>query len=104
MTNGPANAIAKKQLEQWEALWPTLFGPQFGLERRLPLALQFVTFSADQRSVLKKPAALPKNIETIMDAFHARLSPEEQADPKFAELPSFRRPPIARAALLKPLN
>jgi Protein of unknown function (DUF3644) len=82
----------------------TLFGPQFGLERRLPLALQFVTFSADQRSVLKKPAALPKNIETIMDAFHARLSPEQQADPKFAELPSFRRPSIARAALMKPLN
>lgn len=61
-----------------------LFGPQFGLERRLPLALQFMTFGADQRAVLKKASTLPRNIETIMDAFHTRLSPEEQADPHFA--------------------
>ena len=31
----------------------TLFGLQYGLEKRLPLALQFVTFSADQRTILK---------------------------------------------------
>ena len=61
-----------------------LFGPQFGLERRLPIALQFVTFSPDQRTVLKKAATLPRHIETMMEAFHGRLSPEEQADPQFA--------------------
>jgi Protein of unknown function (DUF3644) len=61
-----------------------LFGAQFGLERRLPIALQFVTFSADQRSVLKKASDLPPHIATMMDTFHAALSKEEQSDPRFA--------------------
>jgi hypothetical protein len=60
-----------------------LFGPQFGLERRLPIALQFVTFSADQRAVLKRASALRPHIEAMMTAFHGRLSPEELADPQF---------------------
>jgi hypothetical protein len=62
----------------------TWFGPQFGLERRLPIALQFVTFGADQRSVLKRASRLPEHIETMMDAFHKNLSEKEQADPRFA--------------------
>jgi Protein of unknown function (DUF3644) len=62
----------------------TLFGQHYGLERRLPIALQFVTFSADQRVVLKRASNLPKNIETMMDAFHQRLSEDEQNDPHFA--------------------
>ena len=62
----------------------TTFGAQFGLERRLPIALQFVTFSADQRSVLKKASDLPPHIETMMDTFHNALSAEEQGDPRFA--------------------
>jgi hypothetical protein len=45
------------------------FGPQYGLERRLPIALQFMTFSSDQRAVLKRAVNLPRNIETMMDAF-----------------------------------
>jgi hypothetical protein len=61
-----------------------LFGAQFGLERRLPIALQFVTFSADQRSILKKASDLPQHIATMMDAFHETLTEEEQADPQFA--------------------
>ena len=40
-----------------------LFGAQYGLERRLPIALQFVTFSADQRAALKKTSTLPAHIE-----------------------------------------
>lgn len=60
------------------------FGPQSGLERRLPIALQFVTFSADQRSVLKKAGDLPGHVETMMAGFHEHLTPEEQADPQFA--------------------
>ena len=62
----------------------TLFGAQYGLERRLPIALQFMTFSSDQRAVLKRASNLPKNIETMMDAFHQRLSDDEQNDPHFA--------------------
>jgi hypothetical protein len=62
----------------------TVFGAQYGLERRLPIALQFVTFSSDQRSVLKRASTLPAHIETMMDAFHQKLTPEEQADPNFA--------------------
>jgi len=61
-----------------------LFGAQFGLERRLPIALQFVTFSADQRLILKKASDLPPNIQSMMDAFHHGLSDEEQADQRFA--------------------
>ena len=62
----------------------TIFGAQFGLERRLPIALQFVTFSTDQRSVLKKASDLPPHIETMMNTFHESLSVEEQSDPRFA--------------------
>jgi hypothetical protein len=62
----------------------TLFGAQYGLERRLPIALQFVTFSSDQRAVLKKASSLPPNISAMMDAFHNKLSDAEQADPQFA--------------------
>lgn len=62
----------------------SLFGPQYGLERRLPIALQFVTFSSDQRAVLKKASDLPRHIETMVVDFHGRLSAEEQSDPHFA--------------------
>jgi hypothetical protein len=62
----------------------SLFGAQFGLERRLPIALQFVTFSADQRSVLKKASDLPPHLATMMDSFHQGLGAEEMADPRFA--------------------
>lgn len=62
----------------------TLFGAQYALERRLPIALQFVTFSPDQRAVLKKGSGLPRHIETMMDAFEQRLTPEQQADPRYA--------------------
>jgi hypothetical protein len=60
------------------------FGPQYGLERRLPIALQFMTFSSDQRAVLKRAANLPRNIETLMDDFSARMTTEEKLDPDFA--------------------
>ena len=62
----------------------SLFGAQYGLERRLPIALQFVTFSSDQRAVLKKASSLPPSISTMMETFHNSLSPAEQADPQFA--------------------
>jgi hypothetical protein len=62
----------------------TLFGSQYGLERRLPIALQFVTFSSDQRSILKKAGTVPEHLETMMDEFQKALTPEELADPAFA--------------------
>lgn len=61
----------------------SLFGPQYGLERRLPIALQFVTFAADQRAALKKATALPQHIETFIEAFEHGLSKEEYADPAY---------------------
>jgi hypothetical protein len=61
-----------------------LFGAQYALERRLPIALQFVTFSPDQRMVLKRAGGLPRNVETMMDGFEGRLTPEQQADPRYA--------------------
>jgi hypothetical protein len=57
-----------------------LFGRQYGLERRLPIALQFVTFSADQRSALKKNSTLPAHVEAFIDAFEHGLTEEEYAD------------------------
>ncbi len=60
------------------------FGAQYGLEHRLPIALQFVTFDTDQKAILKKASSLPTSIATMMDEFHAALSEEEQADPHFA--------------------
>lgn len=62
----------------------TLFGERHCLERRLPIALQFVTFDGGQRSAMKAGRALPPNVETAMDAFHAALTDEQQADPAFA--------------------
>jgi len=61
----------------------TLFGPQYGLERRLPIALQFVTFSADQRTALKKNSNLPQNVETFIDAFEHGLTEQEYSDPAY---------------------
>lgn len=61
-----------------------LFGAQYALERRLPIALQFVTFSPDQRSILKRAAGLPRNVETMMKGFERHLTPEQQADPRYA--------------------
>lgn len=61
-----------------------LFGAQYALERRLPIALQFVTFSPDQRAILKKASGLPRNVEIMMDGFEGRLTTEQQVDPRYA--------------------
>lgn len=60
------------------------FGAQYALERRLPIALQFVTFSPDQRALLKKAGNLPRHVETMMEGFEQKLTPEQQDDPRFA--------------------
>lgn len=60
----------------------TLFGKEFALEKRLPIALQFVTFDGAQRASLIGQN-LPPNLATAMDNFHNGLTDEEQADPKF---------------------
>ncbi len=60
----------------------TLFGKEFALEKRLPIALQFVTFDGVQRASLIG-AELPRHIATAMDNFHNGLSEDEQKDPKF---------------------
>ncbi len=59
------------------------FGAQFGLERRLPIALQFVTFDVAQAVGLKKAPSLPPTIASMMDAFHAKMSDDELKDPAF---------------------
>lgn len=59
-----------------------LFGAQFALERRLPIALQFVTFDGGQRAQLAGES-LPAHIATAMDNFHNALTDDEQKDPRF---------------------
>ncbi|SMF81677.1 Protein of unknown function [Tistlia consotensis] len=60
----------------------TLFGKAFALEKRLPIALQFVTFDGPQRASLIG-ADLPPHIAAAMDNFHNGLTEDEQRDPKF---------------------
>lgn len=59
-----------------------LFGKEFALEKRLPIALQFVTFDGAQRAGLVG-AELPPHIASAMDNFQDALTEEEQSDPKF---------------------
>ncbi len=60
------------------------FGAQFGLERRLSIALQFATFNSDQRAALKAAGGLPQHIETMMSTFHEGLTEQQFADSAFA--------------------
>ena len=64
-------------------LLKTEFGAQYGLEKRLPLALQFVSFGAEQRTALKKASGLPKHIEAAIDAFEHGLTDEQFRDPAY---------------------
>ena len=59
------------------------FGAQYGLEKRLPLALQFVSFGAEQRIALKKASGLPKHIEASINAFEHGLTEEQFKDPAY---------------------
>ncbi|MEL7528367.1 MAG: DUF3644 domain-containing protein [Pseudomonadota bacterium] len=59
------------------------FGAQHGLEKRLPIALQFVSFAADQRAVLKKTSDLPAHVAGVIDAFEHGLSREELENPAY---------------------
>jgi hypothetical protein len=61
----------------------SFFGPQYGLEKRLPIALQFVSFGDDQRSRLKRAADLPAHVATFIGAFEHGLTDEQLADPAF---------------------
>lgn len=60
-----------------------LFGPQYGLERRLPIALQFVSFGRDQRLLLKKQSGLPQHVSSFISTFEHGLTNAELADPAF---------------------
>ncbi len=80
------------------------FGAQYGLEKRLPLALQFVSFGAEQRSALKKASSLPKHVEAAIDAFEHGLSEEQMKDPAYRMSYGFvpvaaRKPGAADAAV-----
>lgn len=59
------------------------FGYQYGLEKRLPLALQFVSFGAEQRMAVKKASSLPKHIESSINAFEHGLTEEQVKDPAY---------------------
>jgi hypothetical protein len=75
-----------------------LFGNQYTLESRLSVALQFVTFSSDQRDILKRSRKLPRHIETTLEKIHSRLSDEELADPRFSFQVAFVRKTGNRAS------
>ena len=60
-----------------------LFGAQYGLEKRLPIALQFVSFADDQRLRMKRTADLPAHVSSFISAFEHGLTDEQLADPAF---------------------
>jgi hypothetical protein len=80
------------------------FGAHYGLEKRLPIALQFVNFGADQRAVLKKASGLPSHVSTCIESFEAELTAAEMDDPayrmKIAFVPiAAKRPGAADSAI-----
>lgn len=75
-----------------------IFGNQYGLEKSLSIALQFVTFSSDQKSILKKASALPRHIETSLKKIHDNLSDDELSDPSFSYHVAFVRKTANRAS------
>lgn len=60
-----------------------LFGKQFGLEKRLPIALQFVSFGPEQRNAMKKASSLPSHVLSFIKAFEHGLTDEQVKDPAF---------------------
>lgn len=67
----------------FNVLLKSLFGPEYGLEKRLPIALQFVSFGDDQRMRLKRSVDLPSHISTFISAFEHGLTDDELANPAF---------------------
>ncbi|MBC6438304.1 MAG: DUF3644 domain-containing protein [Rhodobacteraceae bacterium] len=65
------------------------FGPQYGLEKRLPIALQFVSFGDDQRMRLKRAADIPAHISTFISAFEHELTEEQLSNPTYQYRVSF---------------
>jgi len=61
----------------------SMFGPQYGLEKRLPIALQFVSFGSDQRAQLKRAVDLPPHVSTFISTFENNLTDEQLEDPAF---------------------
>ncbi|ABD56143.1 DUF3644 domain-containing protein [Jannaschia sp. CCS1] len=59
------------------------FGAQHGLEKRLPIALQFVAFGADQRTILKRASDLPVHLAGVIDAFEYGLTEDQLKDPAY---------------------
>lgn len=60
------------------------FGAQFGLEKRLPIALQFVTFDLDQTDALKRAESFPPNIATMISTFEGDLTDDQRSDARFS--------------------
>ena len=59
------------------------FGPQHGLEKRLSIALQFVSFGIGQKDMLKKLSDVPANVSTFISGFENGLTEEQLADPAY---------------------
>jgi len=67
----------------FNAAMKSFFGPQYALEKRLPIALQFVSFGADQRELLKSGSDLPDHISNFIGKYEHGLTEEQITDPAF---------------------
>lgn len=88
----------------FNALLKAEFGAQYGLEKRLPIALQFVSFGADQRTILKKASSLPNHVSSCIESFEKALTSEQMDDPAYRMKVAFvpvaaKRPGAADAAI-----
>ncbi|MBI1233489.1 MAG: DUF3644 domain-containing protein [Alphaproteobacteria bacterium] len=59
------------------------FGTHHSLEKRLPIALQFVSFGAAQRRNLKRLSEPPENLTASIAAFEENLTDAQKADPAY---------------------
>lgn len=62
----------------------TWFGKQFGLERRLPIALQFSPIGSAQLEATRKGVPLHEKLEQVIETFHAGLEDSVLADQAFS--------------------
>jgi len=61
-----------------------LFGERNGIDKHLPVSLQFSAVSRDQLNILSERSDIPKHISACINCFEDELSPEEFQSTRYA--------------------
>lgn len=62
----------------------SLFGSNKQIQNKIPIALQFSTFTEEQYNQLKNIKSLPKNLTRFISNFESNLTKEELENPQFS--------------------